>query len=143
MIEGDLAHQPLKAGSSFSRGARLAQILVDHFDPATWPAQFHGALHQAVLEPRRLLVPRQLPRVSTGAHTPPPAALDGRPGLSRSAPAVLPLCRSSFRPSMALAVLNWRNASWLSRLITRRRWLSGRADQRAALGRVFMACSPL
>ena len=59
-IQGHLGEQPLEARPSFDRLAALAQVVVDHLDLRTGPAEGEGAIGQGVLAGGRFLMVEDL-----------------------------------------------------------------------------------
>src|SRR5579883_451913 len=89
MVQAHFRHQALEAGPLVSAGARPAQVLVDDQHAVGGPAQCLCAVHQAILQPRRLLVSEHLldgglAHIDDGQ----PIAMPGSPllGVERSAP---------------------------------------------------------
>lgn len=62
MVEADLGNQPLQAGPVHQAGRRLPQVLIDHQDPGSRPAQIDGPLRESVLQPGRFRVVENLLR---------------------------------------------------------------------------------
>jgi hypothetical protein len=58
--EPDFGNQALKARVHGGRGARAPEIIVDHHHPLRAPAELEGAFDETVLQPGRLLMPRDL-----------------------------------------------------------------------------------
>src|SRR5262249_25160797 len=56
VVEGDLGQSTLEAEPPFGIGATQTLVFVDDEYPVSWPAQEHGAIDQAVLSVRGLLV---------------------------------------------------------------------------------------
>src|SRR5262245_27087268 len=60
MRQADVGDEAPKAGAPLSRGARLAQSLIDDQHLGACPAERAGAFDEAILEPSRLLMAHHL-----------------------------------------------------------------------------------
>ncbi len=59
--QADLGDQPLKAAAPFARCSRLAEVVIDDFDPLLWPTEEDRPVDQPVLQLGALLMLADLP----------------------------------------------------------------------------------